>query len=216
MIALDPFGDRAFLARFATEEEASAWTSAVRRQAWPEVREVVLAYRTAAVFADPDLVDFDRLEANLRNLDPATRAVSAGRLVQLPVLYDGEDLPEVARQLGLTEAEVIALHAGTSYRIYAIGFLPGFPYAGYLPAALSGLPRKAVPRLKVPAGSVAIVGRQTGIYPHPSPGGWHLIGRTPLRIVDVNRAHFPIRAGDLIRFEPINALEYAARQGELL
>ena len=87
--------------------------------------------------------------------------------------------------------------------MFAVGFLPGFPYAGYLPDALSGLGRRAAPRVRVPAGSVAIAGRQTGVYPSESPGGWHLIGRTPLRIVDVEGGHFPIRAGDRIRFRPI-------------
>ncbi|SIO61183.1 sensor histidine kinase inhibitor, KipI family [Singulisphaera sp. GP187] len=216
MISMGPLGDRAFLAHFASEDEASAWTTLVRGKAWRGILDVVLAYRTAAVFADPDLVDFDQLEADLRAVPPAPGPSSAGTLIRLPVLYDGEDLPEVARRLGLTEPDVVALHSGTDYHVYAIGFLPGFPYAGYLPTTLSGLPRREEPRQQVPAGSVAIVGKQTGVYPHPSPGGWHLIGRTPLRIVDVDRAHFPIRAGDRIRFEPINAQAFETRRGELL
>ena len=100
--------------------------------------------------------------------------------------------------------------------MFAIGFLPGFPDAGYLPEGLGGLPRREPPRLRVPAGSVAIAGRQTGVYPGESPGGWHLIGRTPLRIVDVERGRFPIRAGDRLRFVPIDAGEFAARRGEPL
>ncbi|WP_406695816.1 allophanate hydrolase subunit 1 [Singulisphaera sp. Ch08] len=218
MISLGPLGDRAFLAHFATEDEASSWTAAVRGKTWSGILDVVLAYRTAAVFADPDLVDLDHLEAELRQVDSPGGPFSEdeGTLIRLPVLYDGEDLPEIARRLGLTESEVVSLHSGTDYRVYAIGFLPGFPYAGYLPEGLSGLPRREVPRQQVPAGSVAIVGRQTGVYPNPSPGGWHLIGRTPLRIVDVERARFPIRAGDRIRFEPMSAQDFAARQGEFL
>ncbi|AGA26881.1 5-oxoprolinase subunit B family protein [Singulisphaera acidiphila] len=216
MISLGPLGDRAFLAHFATEDEASAWTTAVRGKAWSGVLDVVLAYRTAAVFADPDLVDLVQLETELRSVASLGGPAPEGRLIRLPVLYDGEDLPEVALQLGLTESDVVSLHSGIDYRVYAIGFLPGFPYAGYLPEALSGLPRRDEPRQKVPAGSVAIVGKQTAVYPHPSPGGWHLIGRTPLRIVDVDQAHFPIRAGDRIRFDPINSQGFEARRGELL
>jgi KipI family sensor histidine kinase inhibitor len=216
MISLGPLGDRAFLASFATEAEASSWATSVREQAWNGIVDVVLAYRTAAVFADPDLADLDRLEHDLRKLDHREGPSSEGRLIRLPVLYDGEDLPEVARRLELTTADVVALHSKSDYHVYAIGFLPGFPYAGYLPERLRGLTRRKEPRQTVPAGSVAIVGKQTGVYPNPSPGGWHLIGRTPLRIVDLDQAYFPIRAGDRIRFEPIDAHEFEARRGGLL
>jgi KipI family sensor histidine kinase inhibitor len=116
----------------------------------------------------------------------------------------------------LSETDVIAHHAGHEYRVFAIGFLPGFPYAGYLPPALSGLPRRESPRAEVPAGSVAIAGRQTGVYPESSPGGWHLLGRTPVRIVDLDRGFFPIRAGDRIRFDPIGPAEFEARRREPL
>lgn len=216
MISLEPLGDRAFLASFATEAEASSWATSIREQFWTGILDVVLAYRTAAVFADPDLVDLDRLENDLRNRESGEVRASEGRLIRLPVLYDGEDLPEVAHRFELTESEVVALHSTAVYQVYAIGFLPGFPYAGYLPERLRGLTRRNEPRLKVPAGSVAIVGKQTGVYPNPSPGGWHLIGRTPLRIVDLDRGIFPIRAGDRIRFDPIDAQEFAERQGDLL
>jgi KipI family sensor histidine kinase inhibitor len=134
----------------------------------------------------------------------------------IPVLYDGKDLEGVAERLGLSVAEVIALHCGVDYDVFAIGFQPGFPYAGYLPAALSGLPRRDTPRLRVPAGSVAIAGRQTGIYPAESPGGWHLLGRTPVCIVDLDEGYFPIRSGDRIRFRPITAEEFEARRHERL
>jgi KipI family sensor histidine kinase inhibitor len=216
MLCLGPLGERAFLAQFATEDEAAQWTEAVRREQWQGVLDVVLAYQSAAVFADPDAVDLALLEDRLRSLEVPKDERPPGALVRLPVLYDGDDLADVARRLGLAEAEVVAAHTGPEYRVFAIGFLPGFPYAGYLPARLSGLPRRDVPRVRVPAGSVAIAGRQTGIYPNPSPGGWSLIGRTPLRIVDLERGHFPIRAGDRIRFSPIDAAEFEARREEPL
>lgn len=216
MIDLTPLGDRAFLARLADEAEARAWAASVRKANPAGVVEVVLAYRTVAVFADPDLADFDRLVADLRGIIPKPEAEVAGRLITLPVLYDGEDLPEVSDRLKLSAAEVIDAHAGREYHVFAIGFLPGFPYAGYLADELAGLPRREVPRTRVPAGSVAIVGRQTAVYPGESPGGWHLIGRTPLRIVDLEREHFPIQAGDRLRFRPIGPEEFRASLGQRL
>jgi KipI family sensor histidine kinase inhibitor len=213
MIALDPLGDRAFLARFANEDDAARWAGAVLARAWPGVVDVVLAYQTVAVFGDPDRLDLDDLESRLRRLRPEDDPRASGLLLSIPVLYDGDDLPDVARRLGLTESEVIAEHSRPEYRVFAIGFLPGFPYAGYLAPHLSGLARRDSPRIRVPAGSVAIAGRQTGIYPTESPGGWQLIGRTPLRIVDLEAGFFPIRAGDRIRFNPIDPLEFNSLKG---
>jgi KipI family sensor histidine kinase inhibitor len=216
MTRIEPLGDRAFLARFADEAAAAGWVEAVRSAGREGIDEVVLAYDSVAVFADPDRVDLDRLEAWLRGVHAPPADPAAGRLVRLPVLYDGDDLAAVAERLGRSVPEVVALHAGRDYRVFAIGFLPGFPYAGYLPDELAGLPRRDSPRARVPAGSVAIAGRQTGVYPQDSPGGWHLLGRTPLRIVDVERGRFPIRAGDRLRFVPIDEAEFQARRGELL
>lgn len=213
---LKPLGDRAFLARFATETDAARWAAAVRARELRGVTDVVLAYRAAAVFADPDRGELDALEADLSAIEPAFASEEAGKRVVIPVLYDGPDLEAVADQLGLDPARVIAIHTSKDYDVFAIGFLPGFPYAGYLPPELSGLPRRSEPRLKVPSGAVAIAGRQTGIYPVESPGGWLLLGRTPLRIADPNEGRFPIRAGDRIRFQPIDAREFEARRDERL
>lgn len=211
-----PLGDRAFLARFDTEAEAASWSTAVRARAWSEVVGIVPAYRSVAVFADPERTDWDDLACRLGALEPARDTASLGRRIELPVLYDGPDLPLVARHARRTEAEVIAAHSEQDYAVFAIGFLPGFPYAGYLPDTLAGQPRLDAPRTRVPAGSVAIAGRQTGVYPTDSPGGWRLLGRTPLRIVDVAHGHFPVRAGDRLRFVPITADEFERRRGELL
>jgi KipI family sensor histidine kinase inhibitor len=221
-VTLQPIGDRAYLAHFADEPSAAGWAEAVRDCEWPGVTDVVLAYRSVAVFADPDRADLAELESRLRTI--ATGRVGglgaepsiARRLLEIPVLYDGEDLEDVAARRGLSPAEVIALHSAVEYDVFAIGFQPGFTYAGYLAAALSGLPRRDAPRLRVPAGSVAIAGRQTGIYPAESPGGWHLLGRTPLCIVDLDEGYFPIRAGDRIQFRPIPAQEFEARRHDRL
>jgi KipI family sensor histidine kinase inhibitor len=212
MIDLKPLGDRAFLARFGREADAQRWASAVR-DSIPGLVEITLAYASVAVFVDPDKIDPVELETALRGVKPGKSSGKPGPLIRLPVLYDGDDLADVARLINLTETEVIKRHSMVDYIVYAIGFLPGFPYAGYLPDALAGLPRLDSPRVKVPAGSVAIAGRQTGVYPGESPGGWRLIGRTPLRIVDLNRAFFPIKVGDRLRFEPIGEGEFRARLG---
>ena len=204
-----PLGDRAVLALFAAEAEAARWVAAVRAANLDGVLDVSLAYATAAVYADPDRVeDWDGWVEQLRRVDVGPEPTAGGRIIRIPVLYDGADLDDVARAIGATAAEVVALHSGQNYQVFAVGFQPGFPYAGYLPPQLAGLARRSSPRPQVPAGSVAIAGRQTGIYPGESPGGWHLLGRTPCRIVDLEAGIFPIEPGDSLRFEPIDRAEF--------
>ncbi len=213
---IEPLGDEAYLARFRTASEAACWAEAVRRAGWKGVLDVVAAYDTAAVYLDADLVDFSSIEMRLRLLDALTYVGPAAReprLIELPVHYDGPDLEIAARRLGLDSDEVVAQHSATPFEVFAIGFLPGFPYAGYLPKGLAGLPRRASPRARVEAGSVAIAGRQTGVYPCASPGGWHVIGHTPLTIVDVEAGFFPIRAGDRLQFRVIDAYAFEACLG---
>lgn len=213
---LEPLGDRAFLARFDDEERARRWAEAVRARGFSGVVDVVLAYRSTAVIADPDACDLDALEKTLGELEPGEDSAGEGERHEIPVLYDGPDLADAAARLGMTPDELVARHSGREYRVFAVGFLPGFPYAGYLPEELCGLPRLDAPRTTVPAGSVGITGRQTGIYPFASPGGWRLLGRTPLRIADPDLGRFPIRAGDRLRFRPIDRDEFEARIDELL
>jgi KipI family sensor histidine kinase inhibitor len=216
MPVIEPLGDRALLARFDTEDGAARWAAAVRAHALPEVLDVVPAYRSVAVFPDPVRTEWPALERRLSRIEPVSEPAAAGRRIVLPVRYDGPDLPDVMRRTGLTATALIAAHTGLDYTVFAVGFLPGFPYAGYLPASLSGQPRRDSPRTRVPAGSVAIAGRQTGVYPVDSPGGWSVIGRTPLTIADLAAGHFPIRAGDQLRFVAISTEEYARRAGEWL
>ena len=216
MIDLSPLGERGFLAKFADDDQARGWHQAVHAQSLPGIIDLVLAYNVVAVHADPDRVNLDELEPMLATISAICMSESDGPIVRVPVLYDGEDLGHVAEKTGLSREEIIAAHSGQEYRVKAIGFLPGFPYCGDLPSELSGLARRSSPRTRVPAGSVAIVGRQTGIYPAESPGGWHLIGRTPLVIADLDAEFFPIHPGDRIRFEPILESEYQSRFGESL
>ncbi len=213
---LEPLGDRAFLAHFSSEPAAGAWAATVRDRHWPGVTDVVLAYRAVGVFADPEKAELVDLETRLRQIAPTEDTRPHGKRVVIPVLYDGVDLEDVAAKLALHPAEVIELHSQVEYDVFAIGFLPGFPYAGYLPPALAGLARRDSPRVRVPAGSVAIVGRQTAVYPVESPGGWHLLGTTPLCIADLESGYFPIRAGDRIRFEPITASDFEGRRHDRL
>ena len=172
--------------------------------------DVVPAYVSVAVFHDPERTGLEALAEKLRGLGPGpSSATTAASLQVIPCCYDlGPDLARVAEHRRLSLAEVIARHAGSEYTVFAIGFCPGFPYLGYLPAELSGVPRLPSPRLRVEPGSVGLTGRQTGIYPLERPGGWNLIGRTPLTLVDVEAGYFPLRAGDRVhssRFRRANS-----------
>jgi len=201
---LRPFGERGFLARFASADEAARWAEAVRNASWPGLLDVVTAYRTVAVLTDPPRADaIETLEARLQDLPIPEAAAFEPRRHRIPTLYDGADLPELAERFGRSVLEITEAHASVDYDVLAIGFRPGFPYLGGLPERLHGTSRRPNPRTKVPAGSVAIVGRQSCVYPVESPGGWHLIGRTPLVIADPAADFFPIRVGDRLRFEPI-------------
>jgi KipI family sensor histidine kinase inhibitor len=216
MTGLEPLGDRAFLAHFPSVDEATAWAEAVRVAALAGVVDIVTAYGVVAVFADPERADLEELQRTLDSIRPASYNRPPPREHVVPVRYDGEDLVEVAGRLGLHPDVVVDQHSSAVYTVQAMGFLPGFPYAAPLPEGLAGLERRASPRVRVPRGSVAIVGGQTGIYPQESPGGWHLLGRTPLRIADVPSGAFPIRVGDRIRFRPIDQREFDSQFGALL
>ena len=142
------------------------------------------------------------LSAKVSNISLATE----GKQISIPVCYDpslGTDLPWVSSHLNLSLEEIISLHTSVVYRVYMIGFIPGFPYMGTLPEQLE-VPRKQTPSMKIPAGSVAIAGKQTGIYPAEVPGGWQVIGRTPLKMFDPTKSPCSfLNAGDIVQFKPI-------------
>ncbi len=220
MESLQPLGDRAALLHFAEESAALRFAAALRRVDEPWLVDVVQAYASIAVFFDLDHAHFATVADFLRRLDaaasPATTPTDR-RLHHIPCCYEFQlDLELVAAHTGLAPDEVIRLHAGTEYTVYAIGFCPGFPYLGYLPPQLCGVPRLLAPRLRVEPGSVGFTGRQTGIYTEPRPGGWNLLGRTPLQLVDVASGYFPLRTGDRVRFERIDRAEYRRLEGERL
>jgi inhibitor of KinA len=212
----EPLGDQAVLATFATEAEAGRFAAACRGCQVQWLLDVVLAYHTVAVFYNAIQIDYDSATKRLSAL-PLAELVDAGRLHDIPCCYELQlDLERVAQHTRLTPEEVIQRHLAIEYTVYAIGFCPGFPYLGYLDPALAGVPRLSQPRLRVEPGSVGLTGRQTGIYPLARPGGWNLIGRTPLQLVQVEEGYFPIRAGDRVRFVRIDAAEYERLRGERL
>jgi inhibitor of KinA len=214
---LVPLGDQAVLAYFTDEPAAVRFAAAVRNAAPTWLDDVVPAYASVGVYFDADRVRTAEVQGFLRALPVADIEVSVGARHVIPVCYElGPDLAKVAELLKRTPDEVIRLHTATAYTVYAVGFVPGFPYLGYLPVELCGVPRLASPRVRVEPGSVGLTGRQTGIYPLPRPGGWHLIGRTPLTLVDVADDYFPLRVGDVVTFRPIGEGEYRRREGERL
>jgi inhibitor of KinA len=213
---LEPLGDQAVLGTFASEAAAARFAAAVRETNPAWLLDVVLAYVTVAVFFDQEQIDYERAAETVRQLK-LPRAVAAGVLHVIPCCYDLQcDLARVADATRLPAEEVIRLHTSVEYTCYAIGFCPGFPYLGYLPQPLCGVPRLEKPRLRVDPGSVGLTGRQTGIYPLPRPGGWNLIGRTPLELVNVADGYFPIRAGDRVRFTRIDEAEFQRLKGQRL
>lgn len=182
----------------------------------PGVVDIVPAYASLGVHFDLQQTDADAIAAWIGNeltASDAGRAAPSARVVEIPVVYGGEfgpDLVEAAASLGLAADELAAQHASTVYTVAMIGFAPGFPYLSGLPDALA-LPRLASPRTRIPAGSVGIGGSQTGIYPRESPGGWRILGRTPLVLFDPQRdPPVLLQPGDRVRFRPIDEDAYAS------
>jgi len=229
-----PLGDSALIIRvvddFARDPEASlnAVLAALRSlevAAIPGVTELAPAYSTVGVFFDaagiaraaPEHEPCDWLRTKIESVLKVRSAESErgikAPLIEIPVCYDREfapDIDDVASVTGLADAEVIHRHSSAAYRVNCVGFIAGFPFLSGLPSELA-TPRRAVPRKEVPAGSVAIGGAQTGIYPRNSPGGWNVIGRTPLRLFNVQREPPTIlQAGDRVRFREISREEFDA------
>lgn len=168
----------------------------------PGVTDIVSAYVSLTVHYDPLVLTYAQTAGWLSALAATVAPTLArpGEQIEVPVVYDGPDLPDVAAHCRLSVEEVVRLHTQTTYTVYMMGFLPGFAYLGKLPDALI-TPRLASPRTRVPAGSVAVAGAQTGIYPFDSPGGWRLIGRTALKPFDPQRTPpFLFAPGDTVRF----------------
>jgi inhibitor of KinA len=223
---LEPLGDSAVVATLGSGIDAKTvtavqrWSETIMAAGGRGIVDVVPAYSTFTVFYDPGQFSpsaGDAFEQVCRFVESCAPNVkrhsrrSKSKTVEIPVCYGGEfgpDIAEVAERAGMTVVQVAALHARADYQVHAIGFTPGFPYLGGLPAALNS-PRRSAPRARVPAGSVGIGGAQTGVYPVASPGGWQLIGRTPLRLFDADRSPAALlRNGDRVKFKAISAEEF--------
>lgn len=221
---LHPLGDAAWIVEFGRDIDpptharvmglARALAEARAAGQWPEVIEWVPAYTTLTVhFATGSETDAaqdaaDRLLALAGSTAPLSQP---GRRWRLPVCFDAEfapDLAELAEAKGLLPEQVVALMTGTAFRVYMLGFQPGFPYMGGLPAALDR-PRRTTPRTVVPERSVAVAGRMCAVYPWRSPGGWHLLGRTPLALFDAARSDPAwLHPGDEVRWAAIGRTRY--------
>lgn len=220
---LHPAGDSLLLVEFEARMDAEvnarvvALAGTIAAAELAGVRDVVPGYSSIGVHIDPLRLDQVALERVIgRSWDVAAGQVAGSRTVEIPVCYggvNGPDLGEVASFAGCTEEDVIGRHAGTTYRVFMLGFLPGFAYLGAVDAVIA-MPRRPAPRTAVPPGSVGIAGRQTGVYPVESPGGWRLIGRTPWRMFDQERAQPALlRAGDLVQFVPASMDQWDLLEG---
>jgi KipI family sensor histidine kinase inhibitor len=208
---LKPLGDSAILIQLgdAIDPALNARVHALSTllQASPSVIETVPAYCTVLVHYDPLATTYNQIkniiEKKISLLDDATHKPS--RHLEIPVLYgnaSGPDLEPAATTLALSPSDLIRLHSEREYTVYMMGFTPGFPYLGILNEKLT-LPRMSTPRTRVLAGSVAIAGSQTGIYPVDSPGGWHILGHTPLKLFDpTSETPFLFAPGDTVKFIP--------------
>lgn len=218
-----PAGDRALVVEYgvaidpATNRSVRALGCLLDGLAHPGLVETVPTYRSLMVHYDPRRVSLSELRRSIAEAHDRLDSVRLppAKVVDIPTVYGGAygpDLADVAAYHGLTPDEVVTIHAGSEYLVYMMGFTPGFPYLGSVSPRIS-TPRLGTPRTLVPAGSVGIAAQQTGIYPTASPGGWRLLGRTPVRLFDLSRTP-PVlfEAGDYVRFVPVDADHYGAIQ----
>jgi KipI family sensor histidine kinase inhibitor len=214
-----PVGDAALLVEFGhrideiINRRVRSLAQALAQEPLPGLGEAVPTYRSLLIHYDPLHLDYATVERWVRaRVERAeTLSLPEPRRIDIPTAYGGPygpDLAFVAQHGGLSAQEVIRIHSGTTYPVFMIGFTPGFPYLGGVDAAIAA-PRLETPRTRVAAGSVGIAGQQTGVYPIESPGGWRIIGRTPLKLFDPH-ADLPalLAAGDRVRFVPISEEEF--------
>lgn len=195
---IEPIGELCYVVRGLNDPVAMA--RALSESAPKNLDEAVPCFESLGLF-----LKYPVNEETVSEWLAAARGAPAPpvREVTIPCQYDGPDLNEVAGRLALSPDEVVRRHSGQSYRCFALGFSPGFPYLGYLDSSLV-LPRRDQPRTRVPAGSVAIAGRQTAVYPEATPGGWWLIGTTSLQLVDLAQGYFAVHPGDWVKFEAVD------------
>jgi len=218
-------GDSAIVVEFearidvAVNARAIALAAALEAAAIRGVRDIVPTYCSVAVYFDPLRTAYDRLveRVQLELERPSTEPTADRATVRIPVCYGGDlgpDLAEVAAFARISEDEVVRRHTGAIYRVFMLGFVAGFAYMGIVDASIA-MPRRETPRVRVPLGSVGIAGVQTGVYPAETPGGWRLIGRTPVKPFDPRRAEpFLMQAGDHVQFYAIDRDAFARMERE--
>ena len=217
-----PVGDRALAVKFGNSIRLSlnlrvhALKNAIQKAKLRNVEECVPTYCTLLVYYVPLKTTYEKLVFRLKDLEEQIDehvASAPHNVIQIPVIYGGEygpDLNYVSQYSGLSQKEVVKLHCGSEYIVFMIGFVAGFPYLGKVAKKIAA-PKLRSPRLHVPAGSVGIAERQTGIYPCESPGGWRIVGRTPLKLFDVKKdPPALIRPGEIVKFRPIGKREFKA------
>lgn len=226
-IKLLPAGDRALIAEFGCEispainDSVNILAKSLTEAGIPGIGELIPTFRSLLIHYDPAQIQFEELAKRVKELaaHPKQAGFQTKRILEIPCCYGshfGWDLEDMSRYTGLSREEIIFLHSCAEYRVYMLGFLPGFVYLGGLDQRLE-IPRIKTPRIKIPAGAVGIGGNQTGVYPLDSPGGWRLIGSTPVDFYDPCRTE-PVlcRAGDRIRFVPVTSCDYYDIRREIL
>lgn len=222
-----PVGDKALLVEFGNSisldvnRKVHALDHALAKLQPRGVLECVPTYRSLLVYYDPLKTSYEKLVFRLRDVEARLHEFEVSihrRVVEVPTIYGGEygsDLKYVAESHNLSEDEVVRFHSDREYTVYMIGFVAGFPYLGVVADEIA-TPRLKTPRLRVPAGSVGIAEKQTGIYPCEAPGGWRIIGRTPLKLFNP-KEHPPalIHPGDTVKFKPISKREFESYVGEI-
>jgi len=212
-------GDKGLVVEFGNEINEETNTKvrnlylAVQKSQIAGIYEMIPTYRSLLIQYNPIEIEVNKLVEKLTEIENSLDSIDLPkpRIIEIPTIYGGEfgeDIKFVSEHNGISEDEVIKIHSSVDYRIYMLGFSPGFPYLGGMSKKIE-TPRLKIPRTKIPAGSVGIAGKQTGIYPMDSPGGWQLIGRTPIKLYDP-KSQTPIilQAGDYLRFAPIEKDEY--------
>jgi KipI family sensor histidine kinase inhibitor len=187
----------------------------------PGILDYIPSYNELMVCYDPSAANYHKIREVVISLESRLTEISlpVQRTIEVPVVYGGEygpDLKDVALYNGLSEEEVIRIHSSVGYLVYMLGFTPGFCYLGGMNDRIA-MPRKETPRLRIPEGAVGIADKQTGIYPVESPGGWQIIGRTPLKLFDPGRVpEFTFDAGDILKFVPVSGEDFNSIRAEIL
>ena len=226
MFKVNAYGDAGLRIQFGdtiskeTNEKIRSFCMCLEKEDILGVIEWIPTYTVVTIVYDPYYILYDTLKKRVESIQHQLSDIELplAEVIYIPVLYGeekGPDLKHVADLNGLDESEVISIHSGTDYLIYMMGFIPGFPYLGGMSDKIA-TPRLANPRALIPTGSVGVAGEQTGIYPMKSPGGWQIIGQTPINIYDPNQKKpILLQAGNYIRFFPITKAEFAAIEKEV-